>query len=279
MPSFLPPEIIVGEVSHGRIPERMLMFGSEGSGKTHNWLTIADMCANIGSDQQFYVADTDFAVPRSMSNRFSHLTNVNVTDVTDFKQYVLWAQSLKETVTPGDFVIADMGGHAYHFAQEHYFESKYGMSRSEVEWERLFDRADDDRGPLVEPEDWINIRNGFNNLWNRMIIRDIVVARGASLFATAETKDILKHFDGQAKDKTVWLTYKDLGFKPDAHKTLLHKSQTVAMCRRLNNGFWLNPVKDRERPGKTVDELLTHLKVEDFAIDFLMGRAGWEIVE
>lgn len=278
MAEFLPPAVTIGDNPPERLPERYLGFGPEGSGKTQAWLSIANMCHQVGSPAKFYVADSDAAVKRSMSNTFSHLNNVIVYDINEFRDYLTFAQTIMPEVKEGDWAVVDTASAGYELVQEYFFEARYGMSRQELEWERLFDSNWKEGKPLVEPEDWINIRNGFLNWWVRMMVRQISVKNNVNLFATAEAKQVFEHFDGKAKDKSTWLTYKELGFRPAGHQSMPHKVNTVAMHRRMANGFWINPTKDRERPGKTTDELLAHMKINDFAVDYLMGRCGWEVV-
>lgn len=279
MSRFVPPETFIGGVSQGRLPERQLIYGTEGSGKTFAWLTVAKMCHDLGDPAQFWVADSDAAVPRSMSNTFSELTNVHVTDILQFRDYMEWTVARMEDASPGDYLVVDTASAGYELAQEYFFEAKYKMSRTELELERMFDPTWKSGAPLIEPEDWVAIRNMFLNWWTRLVVQKISVAKGVHVIATAEAKQLMEHHEKKKKDKSNLIDYSELGYRPAGHQSLPHKVHTVAMMRRIGTGFYWNPVKDRERPNRGMDDMLKHMKIENYAIDYLMGRCGWEVVD
>ncbi len=279
MARFVPPPTIIGGVNKGRLPERSLLFGTAGSGKTTAWLTIADMCKKVGDPATFYVADSDDGVLRSMSGRYAHLDNVVVEDVMDFRGQMKWAVGMQSTAKEGDFVIVDTASSAYEWAQEYYFEKKYKMSRTELELERMFDADRKEGAPLIEAEDWVAIRNMFLNWWQRQVVYKISVANSVHVIATAEAKQLMEHFEKKKADKSDLIDYKDLKYRPAGHQSLPHKVHTVAMMRRVGTGFWFNPVKDRDRPGRSMDDLLKQMKVTDYATDYLLNRCGWTVID
>ena len=273
--ALVPPDYIIGDVNYGVEPERILLYGPEGSGKTQAWLTIADLALTAGSGETFYVADSDAGVKRSMMRDFAHLTNVQLTTIAEFRDYKTWSRGLKDTIKPGDWVVSDTASAGYEKAQDLFFEAKYGKSRDEVEFERMLDKAyNNKKGPLIEPEDWVMIRNLFLGWWVNDVVLGLSVKGGAHLFATAEPKQIFDHFEnptGKSKpDKSDWLSYGELGLRPDGHRSLPHKVHTVGLMKRSARSYWFTPTKDRQRPTE-------HMEVKNFAVDYLIQRAGWTI--
>lgn len=276
------PSVTIGGVDHGVVPERFLSYGPEYSGKTQCWLSVALLAQQVGGDETFWVADSDSGVLRSMSRDFTELTNVSLTNVIDFNDYKKWARGLRDVVRPGDWVVSDTASTAYEKAQGLFFKMKYGVTRQELEFERMFDSTRKAGSPLIEPDEWVAIRDAFLNWWEIDIVAELSLRRSCHVFATAEAKQIFDHFenprkDGHKKDKSAWLDYGDLGFRPDGHKSLPHKVSTVFFMKRGydsakdESAWWLTPTKDRQR-------VLKPLKLENgFAVDYLLGRAGWVV--
>jgi len=279
-----PPDLILAGVNVGYDPERFLIFGPAGGGKTQCWLDIADLVQKLGSGEQFYVADTDQAVKRSMS-AYGHLENVHVTQTTDFRLYKMWARGLREVIKPGDWVVCDTASTGYEQAQRMFFDKKYGMTRDELEFERAFSDAYKDRkGPLIEPDDWIMIRNAFLGLWEHDIVLKLSVEMGAHLFATAEPKQIFEHYEnpkGKPKpDNSAWLDYGQIGLRPDGHKSLDHKVHTIMLIRRTGVGHVVSYIKDRGE--RSTSQLLVGESKDGggFGMSYLLAadRGNWSVV-
>lgn len=271
--SFIPPSHEVAGIHYEWIPERILTYGGYGAGKTQAWLSIADLYQKTGTPGTFHVADADDAVVRSMSGSFSHLTNVSVTPVSYFVDYAKWAIALRDRVEKGDWIIPDTASSAYSAAVDHYLMQMYGETRADFELARLIDP--DHKGPPIESGDWVQIREQFLSWWEKLVVRDLSTARLCHLFATAEPKQVLDHYESKSKDKTTLQDYGELGWRPEGHKSFPHKAHTVLLMSRTDNGeigfkYWATTVKDRS------DRDTKNLRIENgFAMDYLMGRAGW----
>lgn len=273
--SFIPPSHTVAGITYDWIPERVLAYGGYGVGKTQAWLSIADLYFKTDTPGTFHVADADDAVLRSMSGQYDHLTNVKVTPVIYFTDYAKWAIGLKDEVQKGDWIVADTASSAYSAATEHYLSKMYGKTRSDFELERLLDP--EHKGPPIEPGDWVQIRGLFLSWWENLVVRDLSTAKLCHLFATAEPKQVLDHFEGKSKDKSVLQDYGALGWRPEGHKSFPHKAHSVLMFARTGNGedgfkYWVQTVKDRSARDTK------NLRLDNgFAMDYLMGRAGWKL--
>lgn len=266
--ALTPPSITIGGVEKPWQPERILSYGGYGAGKTQQWLSIADLAQSAGGDEHFYVADADSAVIRSMCGDFSHLTNVTVTPMTHFRDYAQWAYDLQKMVKPGDWVVPDTSSSAYGEAIDYFLKKKYGSSRADFELEKMLDP--DHKGPPIEPSDWVMIRSLFLNWWENMVVRELSDKLRCHVFTTAEAKQMMEHYEKKRNDKSDLIDYGEIGFRPDGHRSLPHKVHTVGFSQRSATKWFFTPVKDRQRPLKTIT-------VNNFAVDYLMQVAGWTV--
>lgn len=266
-----PPPYVIGGETHEFLPERILGFGPPAAGKTQAWLSIADLYQQVGDPATFWVADADSAVLRSMSGTFSHLTNVDVTGVHEFREYAEWADRIAKSgeVRPGDWVVIDTASSAYTEAQDFYLKKRYGMDRVTYELEKMFD--DDHKGPPIDPADWVMIRNLFLNWWERMIVRALSEVSEVNIFATAEAKQIMEHHEKKRDDKSDLIDYGPMGYRPDGHRSLPHKVHTVGMMKRTATKYFYVPVKDRQRSLSNVE------LSPSFAVAYLLQVAGWGV--
>lgn len=271
MGRMIPPPYTIGDKTYDFLPERILGYGSYDAGKTQAWLSIADLYQSVGDPAQFWVADADSAVIRSMSDEFAHLRNVHVTDIHEFRDYAVWAKNLASSgeVNRGDWVVCDTASSAYGEATDYYLQRRYGMNRAEYELEKMFD--EDHKGPPIEPSDWVMIRTIFLNWWEGMIVRDLSEKLLVNVFATAEGKQIMEHFEQKRKDKSELIDFGEVGFRPDGHRSLPHKVHTVGMMKRTASKYFFVPIKDRQRPKKAVE------MSPSFAVAYLLQVAGWTV--
>lgn len=262
------PEIQIGQLAPVPSRERILVYGTEGSGKTSAWLSIANLYQAQEMPNRFYVLDTEDSVPRSMSNRYTHLENVHITGANRFNEYIEWAEYLQEVVQEGDWVVADSGSSGYEAATAYYLEKRYSQSRAVYELEHLLAG---NKGPAIDPGDWVNIRNLFLYWWKNLVTVRLSEDFGIHVFATGEAKQLLEHYDAKKADTSAWLDYHEVGWRPDGHQKWPYTMHTVAYMKRSSSAWWCRTMKDRERETG-------NFKVNDFAIDYLLSVAGWEIV-
>ena len=268
---MLEPPFITFNGVERQLRERIIGYGLPSSGKTNAWLDIARLHQASGSDATFYVCDSEDGVYDSMKRDYTDLANVDVCVVGEFPDWTEWAERVAGVVKHGDWVVADSGSTAYERATEYYLFKRFGKSKATLQLEAALDPTS--RGPAIEPGDWTNIRTMFLYWWNSQIINDCSMKGGAHVFATAEAKPVLEHFERKKNDKTITQEYGEIGHRPDANPKWLHRINTILYFQRAGKAggysYYVRPAKDRQR-----DE--SHFKLENgFAVDYLINRAGW----
>lgn len=248
------------------VRERILVYGQEGTGKTRNWMSIAEMF-----DVPFFVLDTDDAVGRMMEK--SELKNVRpyvpdgwkefdqmVDDVVkETKDYV---RNLKSPIRKEDlpWVVVDFADTTWDMVQNYYTEQVFNQGIDEFFLQaRKQNRNDKKLQPLEGWTDWQVINKIFQTRWNTL-------TKGGGpfhLYITAKAVDV-------GGDPILKSLYKDLRKMPGGEKRMGGRVHTVLMSMADANGWYLSSAKDRER------QLLWQMKSSNFALSYLVKTAGWE---
>ena len=110
-------------------PERMLIFGGEGTGKTNLVLQIARRCP----DAQFYVIDTDYSASyeRMLITEFTDVAergnvHVYVTGPDDWEAIMSAAREVRGLAGVGDWIIADSMSPTWDAVQGWFTEKVHG---------------------------------------------------------------------------------------------------------------------------------------------------------
>lgn len=96
--------------------ERIITMGAPGSGKSWQWLKMAETL--LKSKSQFYCLDTDDAIPYMLATQFPHLMpekggNVHVHPSFTWPQYKEGLKWLQEHDAAGNWSIIDMADNAW----------------------------------------------------------------------------------------------------------------------------------------------------------------------
>lgn len=245
-------------------PERILVFGVEGTGKSNNVLAMARRIPTA----TFHVIDNDVSPSyrRALTGEYADLTNVNVTetDPDDWEDVLDAIRRIAPTVNPGDWLVVDSMSPAWQAVQSWYTAKKFGRGGVDDDVDAYFTKAkakagkkDDDDGDY----DWVFINAQYAKLTAALF------KCAGNVYITAEQKNL-----GSREDKQNTATYGAFGVKPAGQKRLGHMTHTVLLATKNRRGeFLLDTVKDRSR----VD--VEGLVVADFAKDYLQGVAGWKV--
>ena len=251
--------------AHDRVFERILVMGSEGSGKTRDWLDIAKMAQKTGSDAQFYVVDTEVSVPRMLTGAsFSDLANVHDEQVADWNELVQAVRMFREKIRPQDWLIVDMLSWAWGWVQDEYIEQVYKTTTGEhwTSWavrESLKGPKDKKSGVLEGDTDWGTINKNYRELTSHLMRLQ------GHVFCTSAVKTISDRDSEDTKK-----LYGRHGVKPEGQKQTGHLFHTVLIAKNTGKEEWrVTSVKDRERA------LLEGEKVGNFALTYLVKTAGW----
>lgn len=252
--------------------ERILTFGTAGTGKSTAVLEIARLCPT----DTFYVADSEISnYDRLLSTAFTDLNNVEVTPCTEWQEWVDFVAKTNSVMGRDDWLVIDMMTPLWDAVQGWFIEKVHGSDIEEffiekrITQQKIKDSAK--KGQEVprgfgaingEDGDWQVINKQIFKLYN-----DMMKCPGHWYWCAEQDKI------GKDDDKEVKAAYGAYGIKPKGQKKLPHVPMTSIWLTKSRVGNWaMTTIKDRGRP-EVEDE-----PVENFAVDYLMNIAGWEKV-
>ena len=246
-------------ISPHRTRESMLNFGGPGSGKTTDYFHIAKKI-----DGRLYVIDTDRTVDIFLeSDEYAELEpRVEKVEPFEWPDYIDFTKKAVKNATKDDWFIVDMVSEPWNAVQEHFAERIYGQDLGEY-WTGYLEKlsASDGKGsksPFDGQTDW----QAINKMYKQF--QRLILAFPGHVYLASGEKKINDHLDGA----DVTRLYKDAnGHKPEGQKHLGHIVRTVMR----SNGQRITTVKDRQR------ELVRGVKINDFALDYLVAVAGWKV--
>lgn len=258
-------------VSPWRANERILVYGSEGTGKTYAWMKIAKKV-----EGHFWVLDTDLSVIRFLdSEEFQELENkITVATPMDFGEALENVEKWRAQAKNNDWLVIDRVDPLWDEAQEEFSTRVYGASADEhyLAFRGAAEAAKDEKGkwgtsknPFDGMTDWPTIKKRHMRL-----MKNVLMFPG-HVFLTAAEKELMTGKDmedRETKDK-----YGDIGFKPAGEKKNGHLMSTVLRFQGSNEKTWriTTGPKDRQR------QRLQGMKIKDFGVDYLMKVAGWKM--
>lgn len=248
------------------VPERILMFGPGGSGKTTSYLAIAKMLTATRSPSKIFVGDTDFAVQRMMVG--GPVMKMEVLPLYAFSDYQAFREKVAAEAGPGDWVVIDFMGSAWQAVQDHFVNEVFNQGIGDYFLKARKELADGAKklGALEGWTDWTVINAMYRDWVNNLLFRGQY-----NVFATAKV-DQLSDARNPTEDTSTRQLFGRYMVKPVGQKDLPYQFHTLLLAGRDGQGRWtLNTVKDRERP-----ELVGKI-VGNFALDYLREIGGWSL--
>lgn len=248
------------------VPERILVMGPAGTSKTTGLLNVAKFAAITGSDAQFYIGDSDGAIPRMMTGYPSIRDRVHIKSLYDWPDYTAWGAYIAKVARPQDWVSCDFISNAWSTVQQHFVEGVHGKGMGEY---FLFQRKADKK-TLEGWTDW-NVINAMYRDW----IKPLLFKGVYHVYCTAMS-DNLSGGNKPTEDKAVRDLFLPFGVKPAGQKELPFQFHTVLLAGKKQMvgqpaEYTLTTVKDRER------QELSGLVVANFTMDYLVNVAGWQV--
>lgn len=249
----------------GVVPERILCYGPEGSGKSRNILSIARWHQDRGSDAVFRVLDTDFAYKRMLIGEFSDLENIEVFEADAWPDYPRLAKKIRDTNRPEDWMVVDLASTPWSVVQDHYIERVFDTDLSDY-WEAARKQGKTKDGtPLDGWQDW-GIINKMYRDFEQWIHR-----AHCHVYATAGARQLVQSRGSVNEAADVVRDYGRIGFKPEGQKGLGHLFHTVLYCQAGPRGTWfVTTAKDRER------KTCAGVQLGEFSIQYLLKVARWK---
>lgn len=247
--------------------ERIMYMGAWGTGKTSAWLNIAKWSFDTGSPARFYAIDTDnaleaFLEPGTQYEKLSASNGGNVewTRAYEWEEYTAATDLYRDKLTQDDWLIIDFISPAWDAVQGYYIQEIF--KDDPAEYFLMMRRENKGGNPLDGYKDWSQINRLYKTWMNRMLHRT-----AGHKFLTAEVATM-----GQGETKENRATFGSYGVKPKGQKQLGHQPHTLLLGTVDRQGeISVTTVKDRERTP------VENLKINEFAIDYLCGVAGWQL--
>jgi hypothetical protein len=271
-----------------RTPEKILVVGSGGTGKSYNAVQIARRC--LLPSQTMFVIDTEQAFPvlleeLGMGTREEWVGDQRDTAWDDADSNIVryWARDWPEQrwaiktafgrAKPGDWVVVDSITHPWSDVQAWYMGIvNGGMEMGDwlvqtIASARAEGKKDEGAGEMLR--EWRPI----NSQWIDYVRKPIMRA-GCHVYLTAHAKTINTERDS-AEVKTMWGKF---GLKADTQKGMGHDVRTVLGMERsrgAGGGWKVQTVKDWGRE----DRELERVELVDVPTTYLKSVAGWKMTK
>lgn len=273
----------------GRSRERILAYGSTGTGKTYGALTIA---AKLPDGDTMFIVDADNTWNRTLETDGATMGVMIREELTwDGRRFVNdetycdeagkvvlyrtegWeahAAALTDALSRAernDWVVVDSMTWLWDSVLPWYIEKTHGRELPEFLLEHRVNQvksgAKETQGQDAVLVEW----NYINPLWNRTVASPLVNSN-CHLYLVAEAKQMRS--DGRV-DQVVRQLYERVGWIPATQKRLGHQVQTVLYFTVSKTGeYKVETIKDRGR------EALTAEPWSDLFSTYLRKTAGWK---
>lgn len=263
------------------VRERILAIGITGSGKSYQWLRMAEVLKPTGAT--FRCLDTDNAIPYMLETQFPHLLpanggNVHVHSAYSWPEYkagIVWLR--KEPIKDNDWLVVDMADDAWNTVQGYFvgevFQEDIGdyflHVRQELQARGGKSKVGKGEATSIMPEglsgwiDWVVINKLYED-W----IKPIVYQIPCHVYATAK----VERLDKGSKDTEMMALFGDTGVRPAGQKRLGHQMHTVVLMIPGADKWFITTLKDRA--GR---QYFKKAPLVSFYHQYLVAKAHWLI--
>lgn len=252
--------------------ERILLYGQEGSGKSHAWVSVAEWIKKTGSKAKVHVVDTDAAWD-ALRPEDGRLDDVVVAyPVTEWDDYDV-VRKIRESSTPDDWYVLDVVTSLWVDAQEGYFYKVFGEELDSF----FIEAKQSGESPGGEwGTNWVQIRRMYQRVMGSL------QRYPGHVIACAYAGEVKVPDKGKARtpfhDSTdVEEKYGRYGWKPlggSSKENIGHNFHTVVFMAETAKGWKMSVVKDRGDRDKKKKELQGVEVTPDFVVGYMM-RNGW----
>jgi hypothetical protein len=288
--------------------ERILTMGITGSGKSYQWLKMAEDL--LPTKARFRCLDTDNAIPFMLETQFQHLMpanggNVYVHQAADWPSYKLgidWLlrrqikqETLKELeyleadvvndytkakVNPWDWTIIDMVDNAWKTVQNYFIGEVFGedpgeyflMIRKEIaQGLHKTKKGEAPASAITAALDGWKDWSVINKLYDDFIL-PVVYRIKTHVYATTKVERV----DREEKDAELRLLFGDIGLRPAGQKALGHQMHSIFLFIPGKDRWFVTTVKDRG--GRNTGRgYFNKVQMTSFFRQYLVAKVGWEL--
>ncbi len=280
------------------IRERILVSGITGSGKSYQWLKMAQRLKKAGVI--FRCLDTDAAIDFMLQTQFTELLPENGGNVLvhpayewpDYKLGMKWLlrktlkederaklrpvirEDMKKPLKDGDWSVIDMADLAWETVQRYYvaeiFDEDAGdyflAIRKEVQAGTR--KGKPGGSPVADGLDGWKDWTVINKLYSDWIL-PIIYQLPTHVYATTKVEKI----DRGEKEAEWLMLFGEYGVRPAGQKRLGHQMHTDCLMIPGKDEWFITTFKDRGgRP------YFKRVQLVDFYLQYLVAKAGWPIV-
>lgn len=255
------------------IRERIIVMGLTGSGKSYQWLKMAEKLLPTGS--VFRCLDTDDAITYMLETQFPHLLprnggNVHVQLATDWNELKEGSKFLfTPDIKDDDWAIVDMADAPWENVQKYFtsevFKEDIGEYFLQVRKEIQASKkkvSSVAREALAGWTDWAVINKLYSD-W----ITPIVYRLKCHLYMATKTQRL-----GDRDDPDIKELYSERGVRPSGQKHLGHQAHTILLLIPGKGKWYITTVKDRAGRPYFEKTLLS-----DLHLQYLVAKAGWPL--
>jgi len=253
--------------------ERILMMGAPGTGKSLQWLRMAEALKPTGT--KFRVLDTDAAIPFMLDTQFPALKienggNVQVLPSYDWPHYREGLQIVLKDSKPGDWVTVDMIDSAWSTVQSYFvgevFKKDIGDYFLDIR-KRIEEKKTHPRSIMQDAmKGWVDwpVVNKLYDDWILPLVHQEVF----NLYATTKAQPVTADDDPGMK-----LVFGELGVRPSGQKNLGHQVHSCFLLTWDGKDGW-NITTAKDRSGRRYfanDPLISFFK------QYLVIQAGFKV--
>jgi len=262
------------------IRERILVTGVTGSGKSYQWLKLAESLLHTGA--KFRVIDTDEAIPYMLETQFPHLKpenkgNVWVYPGADWKELKEGLALIqKENPAPEDWLIVDMADAPWSSVQRYFTSEVFDESmgeyflqiRKDVRAKGGIDKFGKPITSIVKEGlsgwvDWVVI----NRLYEDWIL-PIIYRTKCHVYMTTKVQQL----PSNEKDSEILALYGGMRLRPAGQKNLGHQMHTIFLLKPGIDKWTITTMKDRANRG-----YFSNIPLNSLFKQYLVVKAGWPL--
>lgn len=282
--------------------ERILVMGITGSGKSYQWLKLAESLLPTGA--MFRCVDTDNAISYMLDTQFPHLKlenkgNVyvqNVFEWPDYKSAIKWLQrkpmppeqlSLlspnilndykSNALGPNDWSVVDMADVPWRMVQSYFVQETFGEDpgdyflRIRKEMQAGLRKTAKGGMPVstvTEALDGWRDWGVINKLYDDWIL-PLIYRVPTNVYATTKVEKL----ERDEKNPEMTTLFGDYGVKPAGQKLLGHQMHTIFLLIPGKEKWFISTIKDRAGRNYFSKAPLVSLHKQ-----YLCVKAGWPML-
>lgn len=284
--------------------ERILTIGIAGSGKSYQWLKMAEMLKPTGSI--FRCIDTDNAIPFMLETQFPQLKpenggNVYVHQAPDWPLYKAGIHWLlrkplskeaseyistmepyvmkdyqKNQIKPIDWTVVDLADNAWKRVQGYFITEVFGeepgdyflaIRKQIAQGLRRTAKGGEPSSTITEGLDGWKDWSVINKLYDDWIL-PIIYRVPTHVYAAAKVERV----DRTERDAEILTLFGDIGVRPAGQKDLGHQMHTIFLFIPGKDEWFITTVKDRGNRG-----YFKKVKLISLYHQYMVAKAGWAL--